>query len=305
MADFVKLETGALRSFGIDEKWLQDRIVEDPEILGIPEVFLRDRERRQIRAGRLDVLLETADNEKRYEVEIQLGATDESHIIRTIEYWDLERQRYPQYEHCAVIVAEDITSRFFNVIGLFNRHIPIIAINVTAVRQSDNTIGLVFTRVLDENRRAKEDSSGEQVKAGSKEQWVSRYGEKAAEVAEYLCQKLGTASRYTKFYIGMDDNNVQLRNKVVLRRYGQRHKPKIRICFTMEQTPEWNQRFDKDDLCAAEDWRVFDDESGYAVEVTDTKQIDDSLDLLRRLYREAAGFPQPPQITAAESGVAD
>ena len=48
----------------------------------------------------------------------------ESHIIRTIEYWDIERKRYPQYEHCAVLVAEDITSRFLNVISLFNGTIP-------------------------------------------------------------------------------------------------------------------------------------------------------------------------------------
>jgi len=46
-----------------------------------------------------------AESTRRYEVEIQLGATDESHIIRTIEYWDIERKRYPQYEHTAVIVA--------------------------------------------------------------------------------------------------------------------------------------------------------------------------------------------------------
>jgi len=32
----------------------------------------------------------------RYHVELQLGATDESHIIRTIEYWDTERRRWPQ-----------------------------------------------------------------------------------------------------------------------------------------------------------------------------------------------------------------
>jgi hypothetical protein len=32
-----------------------------------------------------------------------LGATDESHIIRCIEYWDIERRRYPAYEHCAVL----------------------------------------------------------------------------------------------------------------------------------------------------------------------------------------------------------
>ena len=30
-----------------------------------------------------------------YEVEVMLGVLDESHIIRTIEYWDVERQRRP------------------------------------------------------------------------------------------------------------------------------------------------------------------------------------------------------------------
>jgi hypothetical protein len=51
-----------------------------------------------------------------YEVEIMLGSTDESHIIRTIEYWDIEKRRFPSKDHKAVIVAEDITNRFFNVI---------------------------------------------------------------------------------------------------------------------------------------------------------------------------------------------
>jgi hypothetical protein len=51
------------------------------------------------------------ESDIRYEVEIMLGAVDESHIIRTIEYWDVERQRYPTLQHCAVIVAEEITER--------------------------------------------------------------------------------------------------------------------------------------------------------------------------------------------------
>ena len=38
------------------------------------------------------LLLQEADGHGRYEVEIQLGASDESHIIRTIEYWDIERK---------------------------------------------------------------------------------------------------------------------------------------------------------------------------------------------------------------------
>ena len=80
-------------------------------------------------------------------MEIQLGASDESHIIRTIEYWDIERKRYPQYDHTAVIVAEDITSRFLNVISLFNGHIPIMAIQFSAIETGEG-VGCTTT-VLD------------------------------------------------------------------------------------------------------------------------------------------------------------
>ena len=108
----------------LNERWVQDRVAEDPSILGVGGVILKDKERIQPRAGRPDLLLQDAEASHRYEVEVQLGGTDESHIIRTIEYWDIERKRYPQYEHTAVIDAETITGRFLNVISLFNGMIP-------------------------------------------------------------------------------------------------------------------------------------------------------------------------------------
>lgn len=120
----------------IKEVWLQNQIAADPSILGLGDLILKDKERIQPKAGRLDLLLQDSSN-RLYEVEIQLGKTDEAHIIRTIEYWDIERKRYPQYDHCAVIVAEDITSRFLNVISLFNGHIPLIAIQLNAYKFSD------------------------------------------------------------------------------------------------------------------------------------------------------------------------
>src|SRR5207237_8684350 len=98
------------------------------------DIGLKDKEGRQAGAGRLNILLQDPETLKRYEVEIQLGQTDESHIIRTIEYWDIERKRYPQYEHAAVIVAEEITARFLNVIQLFNGAIPLIALKMTAYK---------------------------------------------------------------------------------------------------------------------------------------------------------------------------
>lgn len=133
---------------GWSESFLQQEIANDPSILGLGELVLRDRERRQSRAGRLDLLLQDSEGATRYEVELQLGATDESHIIRTIEYWDLERRRFPRYEHFAVLIAEDITSRFFNVISLFNQNIPLIAIKVSAFEVNGKAT-LIFTKVLD------------------------------------------------------------------------------------------------------------------------------------------------------------
>lgn len=128
---------------------IQDIIANDPPIIGLGDLILKDKERIQPRAGRLDLLFVDPETSRRYEVEIQLGKTDECHLVRTIEYWDIERKRYPQYDHCAVIIAEDITSRFLNVISLFNGFIPLIAIQMNAYKFNDQ-IGLVFTKVLDE-----------------------------------------------------------------------------------------------------------------------------------------------------------
>lgn len=61
---------------------------------------------------------------------------------------DVERKRYPQYDHFGVIVAEDITSRFLNVIGLFNGFMPLIALQMSALKFDDH-ISLVFTKVMD------------------------------------------------------------------------------------------------------------------------------------------------------------
>jgi len=131
-----------------NEKWLQQQIASDVTLLSLGDLDAKDIERRQPGFGRLDMLPFDPESSTRYEVEIQLGATDESHIIRTLEYWDNERRRFPQYEHIAVIVAEEITGRFLNVINLFNQAIPLIAIQMSAL-EVDGMLTLHATRVLD------------------------------------------------------------------------------------------------------------------------------------------------------------
>lgn len=144
----VRVAPVDLRSLGLDERWLQDQIEKDPSLLGLGDLEIAGREHRQPVGGRIDFLMRDSDAEIFYEVEVMLGALDESHIIRTIEYWDIERQRRPTWEHRAVIVAEHITARFFNVLRLLNRSVPVIAIKLSAFK-IDDTIFIHPVTVLD------------------------------------------------------------------------------------------------------------------------------------------------------------
>lgn len=194
-----------------NEKWVQGRIAEDPSILGLGDLILKDKERIQPRAGRLDLLLQDAESNRRYEVEIQLGATDEAHIIRTIEYWDIERKRYPQYDHTAVIVAEDITSRFLNVIGLFNGFIPLIAIQMNALKVGEH-ISLVFTTVLDEMTLGLEGEDEEIQAVADRAYWEQRGTKQTVTMADKLLDIIksfddGFELKYNKFYIGLAKND--------------------------------------------------------------------------------------------------
>lgn len=146
--DYAKSEKTTLRGLGLDERWLQEQIAEDPSILGLGDLRVIQRERPQLPGGKLDFLLADPEEEIHYEVEVMLGKLDESHIIRCIEYWDIERTQRPQLQHRAVIVAEDITNRFFNIITILNRAVPIIAVQINAVK-IDDRFTLTFTKVLD------------------------------------------------------------------------------------------------------------------------------------------------------------
>ena len=189
------------------ERWVQDRIAENPQMLGLGDVVLKDKERIQPRAGRLDLLLQDAEASHRYEVEIQLGKTDESHIIRTIEYWDIERKRYPQYEHTAVIVAEEITARFLNVISLFNGTIPLMAIQMSAVQLAD-TVSLLFTTVLDEARFGLVEEDEEVQEITDRAYWESRGSKATVAMADEVLKLVSAFApslelKYNKFYIGL------------------------------------------------------------------------------------------------------
>lgn len=221
--DYHKFEQVGMKGHPVlTERWVQDRIAEDPGIVGLGDVILKDKERIQPRAGRLDLLFQDADGNRRYEVEVQLGSTDESHIIRTLEYWDIERKRYPQYEHTAVIIAEQITSRFLNVISLFNGTIPLVAIQMRALQVNDK-VGLVFTKVLDQITLGLVDDDEGVSEVTDRSYWEDRATKKTVAMADKLLEIVrehdnSLELKYNKFYIGLaKDGNpfnfVQFRPK--------------------------------------------------------------------------------------------
>jgi predicted transport protein len=253
MHQFEKAERLSLKEHPeLSEKWVQELIASDPGIIGLGELELRQKERIQPRAGRLDLLLQDPDTKRRFEVELQLGATDETHIIRTIEYWDIERKRYPQYDHCAVLIAEDVTSRFLNILALFNGTIPLIVIQMQALVVAGK-LTLVFTRVMDELPRGliEEDEEAEAAPA-DRAYWESRASKATLVLADELLEIVKKFDptlelRYNRNYIGLDKqgsafNFVSFRPK----------RSTITLEFKLPQTAEISAKIEQAELDALE-----------------------------------------------------
>ncbi len=264
----------------LSERWVQEVLVADPSLLGLGELDVRDAERRQPHGGRLDMLLADPDTSTRYEVELQLGATDESHIIRTLEYWDTERRRYPQYDHVAVIVAEEITSRFFNVISLFNGFIPIVAIQMTALRVEAARVALVFTKVLDHAVLGAEEDQGEPT---NRDYWERRSAPETMELVDRIHsmvqqQDNGVELKYNKFYIGLAKHGVA-NNYVSM--VPQRRKANVR--FRIPRSDEVTNMIDESGIGTL----PYDGFGNYRVIIPNATAIDNHTHLLVELIKIA------------------
>lgn len=202
----------SIRSLGLDEAFIEKFIEDDPSILGLgDDISVVESQRRQEK-GRLDLLLQDGARERRFELELMLGSVDESHLIRTIEYWDIERRRYPAYDHCAVLVAENITARFLNVITLFSGSIPIIALQVNAITIGEKT-GLCFIRVVDSTKLRWDDDLGTAAtKSSDRAAWLAYAGNEIIGVVDsclgFINQKAKQARtlNFNKQFIGLTEN---------------------------------------------------------------------------------------------------
>lgn len=194
------------------------------------------------------MLLQDPVADRRYEVEVQLGSTDGSHIIRTIEYWDIERNRYPQYEHCAVVVAENIASRFLNVIGLFNGAIPLIAIQMQAFRVDSEQVTLVFTTVVDELSRGPVDEDEEIREVTDRSHWEGRGTPATLAVLDGIFEMVhgrdpALELKYNKFCVGLAKDG-QPHNFVISRP----QKNALMLTIRLQQSPEVQARLEESGL---------------------------------------------------------
>ena len=282
-------ETVTLEGLGKKEEWLQGRIAANPSILGLGDLSLIQRERKQPSGGRIDLLLRDDDNDKHYEVEVQRGATNPDHIIRTIEYWDVERRRYPQYSHCGVLVAEEITGRFFNVINLLNSsgQIPLMAVKLTVINSpcECDGIGLLFTKILGEFEFAPSDESGDEAQPATMEDWIARAGEGQMDFAGEIFRNIagsGWSMNPTIQYLGMkNDSTEQVNAKFVV-------VPKrahVWARFRMPQSKKWDEK-----LADVPGFKGYKPEPGwrcYRFKCTRSNFVDNQKVVLRRLFEAA------------------
>lgn len=206
---YLRTERLSLRDHPtLNEQWLQRRILEDPSLLGLTDanIWTLASERQTPAGGRLDLLLKD-DYGVCYEVELQLGPVDPDHIVRTLEYWDLERRRFPRDEHVAVIAAEEITSRYYNVINLFNGHIPIVALQVSAIDLGDEGVTLHFTTVLDCRQVPQADDATDDLTI-DRDYWLTHSSPDAMALVDELVGIIqdidsNVAANYNKHYVGL------------------------------------------------------------------------------------------------------
>jgi hypothetical protein len=197
----------SIREAGKNEYWLQEQIFDNPGCLGLGELEAIERERRQSSGGRLDILLKDPEDDTMYEVEIMLGETDETHLIRTIVYWDNENRIWPQSQHFAVLVAEQINRRFFNVIHLLSNAIPIIAIQASLI-EVHGKHSLFFTKILDTYEEV-DDGTSETI-IFTRDDWTKK-SKWTLETADFLLEQIKgvfdeAVLNYVKAYIAINAN---------------------------------------------------------------------------------------------------
>lgn len=147
-----------------------------------------------------------------------------------------------------MIVAEDITSRFLNVIGLFNGFIPLIALKLQAIKV-DGRVGLVFTRVLDEMPLGLEEEDEQTQAVTDRSYWEEKRGTpKTVKLADRVLELIHRFApdyelKYNKFYIGLAVNG-QANNFAALKP----QKSALRLEIRIPKSDDTDRRIEEGEI---------------------------------------------------------
>lgn len=217
-----------IRNIGKDEYWLQDIIYSNPGKLGFGELVPVSKEKKQSSGGRLDILLKDPEDNSMYEIEVMLGETDPSHIIRAIEYWDNEKRRFPQRQHFCVLIAESFDRRYFNIIQILSLNVPMIAIQADLIEANGNLV-INFSKILDIYVEPEDDEVATAVTEttwSDKAKWTLSAAKKLFEILSEQTKNISL--NFTQSYISIviDGKNSYFFNK--------RTNPNSVILFTVK-----------------------------------------------------------------------
>lgn len=267
---------------GFDEHWLEKQVREHPEILGLGSAKVVRSQTQQKSGGIVDLLLKDEENEAYYTVELMLGTVDASHIVRSIDYFLREQTRpdADEWGHVAVLAAEDIRgSRFVNVLDYLSKEMPLIVMELSALRIADY-VTLKSVRIFDRTQD-REDILDQDQDEVTRDSTIERSSRESVELVDRfgeILQKLADDLHltYRKFYVGVAIGNIS-ENFVTFS--PKREFVRVRV-KQISNAAEWRSR-----LTGAE-FELSQSENGFKFRVF-PKQFEPHRDVFVELFTQA------------------
>jgi len=129
----------SLKSVGKDGKWVCEWILEKPSRLGLGNIEIEHHE--LVCSGhsgiRQEILAYLACADTYYEIEIMLEECDANHNgLRALEFSSRERLKHPDARHVAVIVSENLSSTYGQLLEALPQVLPFIGIEIRVLKLS-------------------------------------------------------------------------------------------------------------------------------------------------------------------------
>jgi hypothetical protein len=150
----------SLRAIGKDENWVHDWIIEKPSRLGLGDIEIKRHELIRCRnlGGRLDIFAYRTDIDTFYEIEIMLDECDANHGLRALDFWSRERLKHPDSRHVAVLVSEDLSSRYKPILEGLPQVLPFIGIEIKVLKLPfEDGVATILTSIIVQSHDLKDD----------------------------------------------------------------------------------------------------------------------------------------------------